>query len=107
MVGVTAQPIRKAPTCPSLAFTRVDLAGSGGLDDLRLVAVGQGLAGGVALVEREVADPVPWCPRCGCRGKSFGSVARRLAHVPFGTRPTAALVRAGTLQKLDMPGVLA
>lgn len=34
MIGVTAQPIRKAPTCPSLAVTRVDLTSSGGLDDL-------------------------------------------------------------------------
>ena len=33
-------------------------------------------------------------------------MARRLAHVPFGTRPTVVLVRAGTLQTLDMPGVL-
>ena len=64
-------------------FTRVVLTSLGGLDDLGLLAVDQRLAGGVALVEREVADPVPWCPRCGCRGKSLGSVARRLAHVPF------------------------
>ena len=84
-----------APTCLSLAFTCVDLTSLRGLDYLGLVAVGQRLVGGVALVEREVADPVPWCPRCGCRGKSFGSVARRLAHVPFGTRPTIVLVHAG------------
>lgn len=35
---------RRAPTCPSLAFARVDLTSLGGLDDLGLVAVGPGRA---------------------------------------------------------------
>ncbi len=34
-----------------------------------------------------------WCRWCGAEGISRGTEARRLAHVPFGGRPTTLLVR--------------
>ncbi len=34
-----------------------------------------------------------FCQVCGAQGVAVGTVARRLAHVPFGWRPTHLLVR--------------
>ena len=39
-----------------------------------------------------VVEPDDWCHRCGCQGTSRGSVVRRLAHEPFGWRPTTLQV---------------
>ena len=33
-----------------------------------------------------------WCRRCGAKGAARDSVIRRLAHEPFGWRPTTLLV---------------
>ena len=35
----------------------------------------------------------PFCKVCGARGQARGTVARRLAHVPVGWRPTQLVVR--------------
>ena len=35
----------------------------------------------------------PFCRSCGAQGQARGTVARRLAHVPVGWRPTQLLVR--------------
>jgi len=35
----------------------------------------------------------PFCKACGAQGQARGTVARRLAHVPVGWRPTQLLVR--------------
>ena len=35
----------------------------------------------------------PFCKACGAQGVSRGTVARRLAHVPVGWRPTQLVVR--------------
>ncbi|MGO4044273.1 transposase family protein [Actinomyces johnsonii] len=35
----------------------------------------------------------PFCKACGAQGVSRGTVARRLAHVPVGLRPTQLVVR--------------
>ena len=35
----------------------------------------------------------PFCNACGAQGQARGTVARRLAHVPVGLRPTHLLVR--------------
>ena len=35
----------------------------------------------------------PFCRACGAQGAPVGTVARHLAHVPFGWRPTHLLVR--------------
>ena len=37
-----------------------------------------------------VTEPDRWCRRCGCEGSPRDSVTRRLAHEPFGWRPTTA-----------------
>ena len=35
----------------------------------------------------------PFCKACGAQGQARGTVARRLAHVPVGWRPTQLVVR--------------
>lgn len=45
-----------------------------------------------AVLACRVANPDPWCRRCGCEGTPRGSVVRRLAHEPFGWRPTVLLI---------------
>lgn len=35
-----------------------------------------------------VVDEDPWCRRCGCEGVARDTVIRRLAHEPYGWRPT-------------------
>ena len=35
----------------------------------------------------------PFCKACGAQGQTRGTVARRLAHVPVGWRPTQLVVR--------------
>jgi len=39
-----------------------------------------------------VVDPDQWCRRCGGEGTPRGTVVRRLAHEPFGWRPTLLLI---------------
>ena len=39
-----------------------------------------------------VVDADRWCRRCGCEGVARDSVTRRLAHEPFGWRPTSLVV---------------
>ena len=71
--------------CPDLTtFTR--------LDELGLEVVGQRLEPGRAVLACRVLEPDQWCRRCGCEGASRDSVTRRLAHEPFGWRPTVLVV---------------
>jgi transposase len=66
------------------------------LDELGLVAVGQRLEPGRAVLACRVVDPEDgshrWCRRCGCDGVRRGSVVRRLAHEPLGWRPTTLVI---------------
>jgi len=62
------------------------------LDELGLEAVGQRLEPDRAVVACRVAEPDEWCRRCGCQGTARDTVVRRLAHEPFGWRPTTLLV---------------
>jgi transposase len=62
------------------------------LDELGLEAVGQRLEPDQAVLFCRVAEPDQWCRRCGCQGVPRGTVVRRLAHEPFGWRPTTLLV---------------
>jgi transposase len=72
--------------CPDLTtFTR--------LDELGLVAVGQRLEADRAVLACRVVEPDRWCRRCGCEGAVRDTVTRRLAHEPFGWRPTTLEVR--------------
>jgi len=43
-------------------------------------------------VDCEVAGVDRWCRRCGCEGAVRDSVTRRLAHEPFGWRPSILVV---------------
>jgi transposase len=77
-------------------FSRPDLDAFCRLDTLGLTVVGQQLDGQRAVLACHVRDPVEqdrWCRGCGGAGRVRDSVVRRLAHVPFGWRPTVLLVR--------------
>ncbi len=63
------------------------------LDELGLVAVGQRLEPDRAVLACRVLEPDGWCRRCGCEGVPRGTIIRRLAHEPFGWRPTVLEVR--------------
>jgi len=52
----------------------------------------QRLEPGRAVLACRVGDPDEWCRRCGCEGMPRDSLVRRLAHEPFGWRPTTLLV---------------
>jgi transposase len=62
------------------------------LDELGLVVVGQCLEPDRVVLSCRVVTDDPWCRRCGCRAAPRDSVVRRLAHEPFGWRPTVLLV---------------
>ncbi|NYJ65991.1 transposase [Pseudoclavibacter chungangensis] len=74
-------------------FVPADLSAFCGLDELGLVAMRQVVEPDRAVIECRVIEPDDWCSRCGAEGIPRGSVVRRLAHVPFGMRPTTLLVR--------------
>jgi hypothetical protein len=68
------------------------------LDGLGLEVAGQRLEPDRAVlvcrvVEADGSDE-RWCGRCGCEGVARDTVTRRLAHEPFGWRPTMLLVAA-------------
>ena len=63
------------------------------LDELGLEAVGQHLEPDRAVLECRVLDSDPWCRHCGCEGIPRDTVVRRVAHEPFGHRPTTLLIR--------------
>ena len=45
-----------------------------------------------AVLACRVTEPDEWCRRCGCEGIARDTLTRRLAHEPFGWRPTVLLV---------------
>ncbi|ODT21919.1 ISL3 family transposase, partial [Microbacterium sp. SCN 69-37] len=63
------------------------------LDELGLEAVGQHLDADRAVIECRVVDDDPWCRKCAAEGVPRDTVVRRLAHEPFGHRPTILQVR--------------
>jgi transposase len=76
-------------------FAGPDLTAFCRLDDLGLVVVGQLVkATGAVLACRVVAgEDDSFCRRCGAQGVTRDCVTRRLAHEPFGWRPTTLLIR--------------
>ena len=62
------------------------------LDELGLEVTGQRLEPDRAVLACRVVEPDQWCRRCGCEGAPRDSVVRRLAHEPWGWRPTTLLV---------------
>ncbi len=69
-------------------FTAPDLTTFTGVDELGLEVVGQRLEPNRAVLACRVLAEDRWCRRCGCYGAPRDSVVRRLAHEPFGWRPT-------------------
>ncbi|WP_026532643.1 transposase family protein, partial [Arthrobacter sp. H41] len=63
------------------------------LDELGLEAIGQQLSPGRAVIECRVPESDRWCRSCGAEGMVRDTVVRKLAHEPFGHRPTTLLVR--------------
>ena len=80
-------------TCGGLGFGRPDVTSFCRLDGLGLVVTGQVLEPAGAVLECRVAKPDNRCGRCGAQGRVRDSVVRRLAHEPFGWRPTTLFVR--------------
>lgn len=79
---------------PDATFACPDVTTFCQLDRLGLVVTGQRLEPGRAILAcRVVADEFDdWCQVCGCQGVPRDTVTRRLAHEPFGWRPTTLLV---------------
>ena len=75
-----------------VTFAGPDLTTFCRLDDLGLEVVGQQLQTDRAVLACRVREPDRWCRRCGCEGVPRDSVTRRLAHEPFGWRPTTLVV---------------
>ena len=63
------------------------------LDELGLVVTRQDVRRREAILECRRAEPDPWCRTCGAEAKLRDTVPRRLAHTPFGDRPTTLLIR--------------
>ncbi len=82
---------------PDVTFACPDLTLFCRLDELGLEVVGQRLepAGAVLSCRVSECEQDRWCRRCGCRGVPRDTVTRRLAHKPFGWRPTTLLVTVG------------
>lgn len=78
---------------PDATFTTPDLTTFTGLGDLGLTVVGQRLEPRQAVLDCRVLEADDWCHHCGCEGRPIGTVIRRLAHAPFGWRPTTLRVR--------------
>ena len=74
-------------------FDRPDLTTFTRLDELGLEVIGQRLERDQAVLECRVVEPDQWCRRCGCEGAPRDTVTRRLAHEPFGWRPTVLHIR--------------
>ena len=80
---------------PDVTFACPDLTVFCRLDELGLEVVGQRLEPARAVLSCWVVESDRWCRRCGCQGVSRDSVTRRLAHEPWGWRPTTLLVTGG------------
>ena len=69
-------------------FAAPDLTTFARLDGLGLEVVGQRLEPDRTVLACRVVAQDQWCRRCGCEGGVRDTVTRRLAHEPFGWRPT-------------------
>jgi transposase len=77
---------------PDATFDLPDLTTFTGLDELGLEVTGQRLGTDGAVLACRVVEPDDWCHRCGEEGRARDTVTRRLAHEPFGWRPTTLMV---------------
>ena len=77
---------------PEAGFARPDLTTFCRLEELGLEVTGQRFEPGRAVLACRIIEPDQWCHTCGCEGVARDTVTRRLAHEPFGWRPTALVV---------------
>lgn len=81
---------------PDAGFDTADLTTFCRLDELGLVVTGQRLEPKRAVLACRVVEPPDsderWCRRCGCEGVPRDTVTRRLAHEPYGWRPTTLVL---------------
>ena len=90
---VLTPPIRKTSTCSDATFACPDLTTFCRLDELGLEVTGQRLEPDRAVLACRVVEPDRVVPPLRLRGHGRGTrVVRRLAHEPFGWRPTTLLV---------------
>ena len=82
-------------------FVDPDLTTFARVDELGLVVVGQRLEPDRAVLACRVAAQDRWCRRCGAQGVVRDTLVRRLAHEPFGWRPTVLEIR---LRRYRCPG---
>ena len=73
---------------PNTTFDHPDLSAFTGLDGLGLEVTGQHIEPDHAVLACRITGEDQWCRRCGCQGISRDTVVRRLAHEPYGWRPT-------------------
>ena len=73
---------------PNTTFDRPDLSTFTRLDDLGLEVTGQRMWPDHAVLACRIVGEDRWCRRCGCQGEARDTVVRRLAHEPYGWRPT-------------------
>ena len=73
-------------------FATPDLTTFCRLDELGLEVTGQRLEPDRAVLACRVVESNRWCHCCGAEGLVRDSVVRRLAHEPFGWRPTTLVV---------------
>ena len=69
-------------------FDRPDLSAFTRLDGLGLEVTGQRIEADHAVLACRITGEDRWCRRCGCQGVARDTVVRRLAHEPYGWRPT-------------------
>jgi transposase-like protein len=74
-------------------FTAPDQSSFAGLDGLGLAVVGQRVEPDKAVLACRVVEPDDCCHRCGAASPPRDTVVRRLAHEPFGWRPTVLEVK--------------
>jgi len=74
-------------------FAPADLTTFCRLDELGLEVIGQCVSAARAVLECRIVEPDEFCRSCGAAGQLRDTVARQLAHAPFGHRPTTLVVR--------------
>lgn len=76
-----------------LTFSTPDLTTFCHLDTLDLDCVGQHITDRESVLLCVPTNDDDWCHRCGGHGTPRDTLTRRLAHEPFGHRPTTLMIR--------------